>query len=388
MSSPGDGSGCEASPPRVPAALAPIREKLARGERLTREDGLALYAFPDLLAVGLLADWAAQRRHGRRVWYVRNGHLNYSNYCTLACAFFSFYRRKGTDPRPGGYEMSLEEVFAAAERIAATGATELHVVGGLHPDLPFSYYVEMLRGLKARFPKLGLKCFTAVEVYHLAKIARLSPVETLTALKEAGLDTLPGGGAEVLDDGVRARICKGKETSAEWLDLHRQAHRLGIRSNATLLHGHVETPAEKVAHLLKLRELQDETDGFLAFLPLPYHPDGNALKVKRGPSAYAELREFAVARLLLDNFPHVKAYWVAAGVGTAQLALSFGASDLDGTVLDEKVYHMAGAGSPRGLSVEELELLIREARREPAERDHLYRQVRRSKAGEAKDWVV
>jgi aminodeoxyfutalosine synthase len=387
MSSPGEALENKEVPPNVPAGLAPIREKLARGERLTREDGAALYAFPGLLAVGLLADWAARRRHGRTVWYVRNGHLNYSNYCTLACAFCSFYRRKGTDARPGGYEMSLDEVFAAAERIAATGATELHLVGGLHPDFPFSYYVEMLRGLKARFPKLGLKCFTAVEVYHLAKLARLAPAETLAALKEAGLDTLPGGGAEVLDDGVRARICKGKETSEEWLDLHRRAHRLGIRSNATLLHGHVETPAQKVAHLLYLREVQDETGGFLAFLPLPYHPEGNALKIEQGPSAYAELREFAVARLMLDNFPHVKAYWVAAGVGTAQLALSFGASDLDGTVLQEKVYHMAGAETPQGLSVEELERLIREARREPAERDHLYRRVKRA-GSRTEDWVV
>jgi len=350
-----------------------IRDKLERGERLSREDGLALYACGDLLALGRLADAVARRLHGRKVCYVRNGHINYSNYCTLSCAFCSFYRRKGKDRRPGGYEMSLGQIFAEAERIQATGATELHIVGGLHPDFPFAYYTDMLRGLRSRFPRLGLKCFTAIEIYHLAALAKRSTTETLAELKAAGLDTLPGGGAEILDDAIRQRICKGKETSAEWLELHRQAHRLGIRSNATMLHGHYETPAQRVDHLLKLRDLQDETGGFLAFIPLSYHPEGNALKVERAPSGLAELREFAVARLLLDNISHIKAYWVTTGLGIAQLALRFGATDLDGTVLRERIYHMAGSQTPQGLTVEELRSRIREAGCEPVERDHLYR---------------
>lgn len=362
--------------PVVPDALLPVVRRLTGGERLTREDGLALYACPDVLAVGRLADAVARRMHGGKVYYVRNGHINYSNYCTLACAFCSFYRHKGRDSRPGGFEMSLEEVFAAAERIRATGATELHVVGGLHPDFPFTYYTDMLRGLRTRFPKLGLKCFTAVEVHHLAALAGRSPRETLAALKDAGLDALTGGGAEILDDAVRARICRGKETSAEWLALHREAHRLGIPSNATMLHGHYETPAHRVEHLLKLRELQDETGGFLAFVPLSYHPRGNALKLDRAPGALAELREFAVARLMLDNVPHVKAYWVTVGIGVAQLALRFGATDLDGTVLEERIHHMAGSQTPQGLTVAELERRIREAGCLPVERDHLYRCVK------------
>jgi aminodeoxyfutalosine synthase len=354
--------------------LAGIHAKLARRERLTRDDGLALHACPDVLALGRLADTVARRMHGRNVYYVRNGHINYSNSCT----FCSFYRRKEKDRRPGGYEMSLEQVFAEAERVHATGATELHIVGGLHPDFPFSYYTDMLRGLRARFPKLGLKCFTAIEIYHLAGLAKRSLTETLAELKDAGLDTLPGGGAEILDDAIRERICKGKETSAEWLELHRQAHRLGIRTNATMLHGHYETPAHRVEHLLKLRELQDETGGFLAFIPLSYHPEGNALKVDRALSGLAELREFAVARLMLDNFPHVKAYWVTTGLDVAQMALRFGATDLDGTVLRERIYHMAGSQTPQGLTVTELERRIREAGCEPVERDHLYRTVTKS----------
>jgi len=363
--------------PDVPGELEPIRARLIAGEQLTREDGLSLYASNDVMAVGRLADAVAQRLHGNTVYYVRNGHINYSNYCTLGCTFCSFYRRKGNDARPGGFELSLEQVFASAERIHATGATELHIVGGLHPDFPFSYYIDMLRGLRKRFPILGLKCFTAVEIYHLAGRAKLSTRETLMALKDAGLDALTGGGAEILNDEIRDRICKGKETSAQWLALHREAHQLGIRTNATMLHGHFETPAHRVEHLLKLRTLQDETNGFLAYIPLTYHPKGNALKVKHTPGALAELREFAVARLLMDTMPHVKAYWITVGIGVAQLALRFGATDMDGTVLEERIHHMAGSQAPQGMTVTELEERIREAGRVPVERDHLYRRVSR-----------
>lgn len=374
-------------PPEVGAELAPVRAKLAAGKRLEKADGLALYAAKNLLGLGRLANWHARRRHGRSVYYVSNGHINYSNFCTLSCAFCSFFRRKGRDRRDGGYEMTLEQVFDEAERIAARGATEVHVVGGLHPDFPFEYYIGMLKGIRARHPKLGLKCFTAIEIYHLATLAKLSPAETLAALKEAGLDSLPGGGAEILDDELRKIICRGKETSAEWLDLHRAAHKLGIPSNATMLHGHYETIEQRVEHLLQLRALQDETGGFMAYIPLSYHPDNNPLKVERGPSGAAELRTYAVSRLLLDNVPHVKSYWVMLGLHIAQLALSYGASDFDGTVVQEKIYHMAGATTPQELTVADLHRLIREAGGEPVERDHLYRRIRRGTKGPL-DWEV
>jgi aminodeoxyfutalosine synthase len=323
------------APPRVARGLESIRDKAAAGARLSREDGLALFAHPDILSIGALAQWSAIQRHGKRVYYVVNGHINYSNFCTLSCAFCSFYRRKGKDRREGGYEMNLEEVFHHADRIASGGATEIHIVGGLHPDFPFSYYTEMLRGIRKRHPRVGLKAFTAIEIYHLSTLANLSPSETLAALKEAGLDSLPGGGAEVLDDGLRKVICAGKETSAEWLDLHRQAHKLGIRSNATLLYGHLESHAQRVDHLLQLRELQDETGGMLAFIPLSYHPENNVLKVERGPSGFDEVRTYAISRLLLDNVPHVKAYWIMLTVPVAQVTLAYGATDFDGTVLQE-----------------------------------------------------
>jgi aminodeoxyfutalosine synthase len=375
------------APAHVSDELLPICEKLSRGERLTRDDGLLLFRSSDVLGLGALATWQARQKHGQRVCYVVNGHINYSNYCTLSCAFCSFYRRKGKDKRPGGYEMPLEQVLTQADEIAASGATEIHVVGGLHPDFPFSYYVDMLKGIRQKHPKIGLKCFTAIEILHLASTAKLSARETLIALKEAGLDSLPGGGAEVLDDDVRKRICAGKETSVEWLDVHRAAHQLGIPSNATLLYGHVETIEHRVDHLLKLRQLQDETGRFLAFVPLSYHPENNPLKIEHGPSALDSARTCAVSRLLLDNFPHVKAYWITLSVPLAQVMLGYGATDVDGTVLQEKIYHMAGAQSPQSLSAAQLQRLVREAGCEPYERDHLYRAVRRTTPG-GREWDV
>jgi aminodeoxyfutalosine synthase len=373
--------------PAVTAELETIREKVLSGRRLSREDGLQLLRTPDVLGLGALAQWSARAKHGRRVYYVVNGHINYSNYCTLSCAFCSFYRRKTKDRRAGGYEMDIEEVMRHADDIAAGGGTELHIVGGLHPDFPFSYYTDMLRNIRQRHPRVGLKCFTAIEIYHLATLAKLSPRETLEALKEAGLDTLPGGGAEILNDGARDKICRGKETSAEWLDLHRQAHRLGIQSNATLLYGHVETFEQRIDHLLQLRELQDETRGFLAFIPLSYHPDNNMLKIEHGPSAIDEVRMYAVSRLMLDNFPHIKSYWVMLSIPVAQITLAYGASDFDGTVLQEKIYHMAGSQTPQALTVADLQRLIGEAGGEAIERDHLYRHIQRGGNGPL-DWHV
>lgn len=371
--------------PKVSAELEPIREKVLKGERLSREDGLLLYRSRDIAGLGLLAQHVARKKHGNRVQYVVNGHINYSNYCVLSCAFCSFYRRKGKDRRAGGYEMSLEETLKNADIIAAGGATEIHSVGGLHPDFPFDYYTGMLRGMRKAHPHVGLKFFTAIEIYHLASIAKLSPRETLVALKEAGLDTLPGGGAEILDDTLRKKICAGKETSAEYLDLHRTAHNVGIKSNATMLYGHYENIEHRIDHLLQLRGLQDETNGFLAFIPLSYHPDNNVLKVEHGPSGLDEVRTYAVSRLMLDNFPHIKAYWIMLSIAIAQITLAYGASDFDGTVLQEKIYHMAGSQTPQALTVNDLQRLIREAGGEPFERDHLYRRVVRGNNGPT-DW--
>lgn len=360
---------------RVSAELEPLREKVLRGERLSREEGAVLYRTRDIAGLAAMAQHVSRTKHGNRVQYVVNGHINYSNYCVLSCAFCSFYRRKGKDRRAGGYEMPLEEVLTNADTIAAGGATEIHSVGGLHPDFPFDYYTGMLSGIRKKHPKVGLKFFTAIEIYHLASIAKLSPRETLAALKEAGLDTLPGGGAEILDDGLRKKICAGKETSAEWIDLHRTAHQLGIKSNATMLYGHYESIEQRIDHLIQLRTLQDETNGFLAFIPLSYHPDNNVLKTEYGPSGLEEVRTYAVSRLMLDNFPHVKAYWIMLSIPIAQITLAYGASDFDGTVLQEKIYHMAGSQTPQGLTVKDLQRLIREAGGEPVERDHLYRKV-------------
>jgi aminodeoxyfutalosine synthase len=378
-------TAAELEAPIVEAELEPVREKVLGGTRLSREDGALLFRTRDLPGLGALAHFAARRKHGRTVQYVVNGHINYSNYCTLSCAFCSFYRRKGKDRRAGGYEMPLDEVFRNADAIAAGGATEIHSVGGLHPDFSFDYYTGMLRGIRQRHPRVGLKFFTAVEIYHIASMAGLSPRETLIALKEAGLDSLPGGGAELLDDGLRKKICAGKETSAEWLALHRTAHELGIPSNATMLYGIGETPEQRVDHLLQLRALQDETNGFLAFIPLSYHPENNVLKTEHGPSGAEEVRTYAASRLLLDNIPHIKAYWIMLSIPVAQVTLAYGASDFDGTVLQEKIYHMAGAQTPQGLTVAQLQRLIREAGGIPQERDHLYRHITRGSGGPL-DW--
>lgn len=372
--------------PRVAPELAPIRDKVLRGARLSRDDGLLLLQTDDLFGVGALARHAARRLHANRVFYVVNGHINYSNYCTLGCSFCSFSRRKDADSRGGGYELGVSQAVSRADEIAARGATEIHCVGGMHPGLPFEYYLSLLREIRRRHPRVGLKFFSASEVLHLSKIGGASVKDTLLALREAGLDTLPGGGAEILDDGLRAKLCPGKESSAQWLDTHRTAHRLGIRSNATMLYGHVETVPQRVDHLLQLRTLQDETGGFLAFVPLSFHPANNALGLEHGPSAPDELRTHAVARLMLDNFPHVKAYWITLTVPVAQIALAYGATDFDGTVLQEEVHHAAGAAAPQALTVRDLQRLIREAGCEPVERDHLYRRIARGNA--PLDWRV
>lgn len=356
------------------AALAAIAAKVEAGERLTREEGIALLGCRDLLLLGRLADLAARRATGEEVYFVNNAHINYTNVCVLRCAFCGFARRPGA---AGAYTLALEEVEARAAAFAARGARELHIVGGLHPDLPLEFYEEMLARLRARLPHVHLKAFTAVEVDHFARVSGLPVEEVLARLRAAGLGSLPGGGAEVFAPRVRRRLCRPKISGERWLAVHRAAHRLGIPSNATILFGHIETAAERVDHLLALRALQDETGGFQCFVPLPFHPEGARVAGAAGPTGYDILRMVAVSRLLLDNFRYVKAYWVALTPKLAQLALRFGANDLDGTVREERIYHSMGSTSPQGQEEDELVRAIVRAGRRPVERDGRYRPVRR-----------
>jgi aminodeoxyfutalosine synthase len=349
-----------------------IARKVDPGERLTREEGLALFRTAEVHRLGRLADAVRRRRHGRKAYYVVNRHINYSNVCVDSCLFCAFARKRG---REGAYEWDLEEIFRRAEDLTRMGATELHIVGGHHPDFPFSYYTGMIRGLKERHPGVTLKAFTAAEIQHFRDLFGMSVERILTELKEAGLGMLPGGGAEVFSQRVERKLFREKGDAQSWLTVHRTAHRLGLRSNATLLYGHIETDEEKVEHLLLLRGLQDQTGGFLSFIPLAFHPENTPMEKLPAPTGIDELRHVAVARLMLDNFEHVKAYWPMMGVATAQIALSYGADDIDGTVVEEKIYHMAGARTPQGVSVEDLERLILESGHEPVERDAFYNPV-------------
>jgi len=356
--------------------LKPIAAKVLRGERLSHEDGVALYRSPDLLAVGWLANHVREKRHGNVTYFNVNRHINPTNVCVAHCKLCAF----GRDPNaPGAYTFALEEIYQRAEQGVREGATEFHMVGGLHPDLPFEYFLDMIRGLKQRCPTVHLKAFTMVEVGYFARIAKLSIKETLQKMKDAGVDSLPGGGAEIFHPRVRKLICDHKVSGQMWLSIARQAHELGLHSNATMLYGHVETEEERVDHLLKLRELQDQTHGFVTFIPLAFHPDNTALSHIPKPTGYDDLRNIAVSRLLLDNFAHIKAYWIMLTPAIAQIALRFGANDLDGTVVEEKIYHDAGAVTSEFTSRADLERLIRAAGRIPVERDTLYNPVDRSK---------
>jgi len=356
--------------------LKPIAEKVLAGERLSMDDGIALYRSPDLLAVGWLANHIREKRHGNVTYFNVNRHINPTNVCVAHCKLCAF----GRDPdAPGAYTFALEEIYQRAEQGVREGATEFHIVGGLHPDLTFDHYLEMVRGLKQRCPSVHIKAFTMVEVHYFARIAKLSIEDTLRKMKEAGVDSCPGGGAEIFHPRVRKIICDHKTSGQMWLSTAKKAHEAGLRSNATMLYGHVETEEERVDHLLKLRELQDETHGFVAFIPLAFHPENTALSHIPKPSGYADLRNIAVARLLLDNFDHIKAYWIMLSPSIAQIALRFGANDLDGTVVEEKIYHDAGARTSEFTPRAELERLIRAAGRVPIERDTLYRPVDRSK---------
>jgi aminodeoxyfutalosine synthase len=353
--------------------LGDVVEKLNTGERLAFEDGVRLFDCPDLLAIGWLANREREKRHDGRTYYNFNIRLEATNVCVASCLFCSFARLRPGDP--GSYTMSLEQAWDKLRERAHQPLTEIHVVNGLHPELPFDYYLDMLRGFKRIRPGIHLKCFTAVEIAFFADLYKMSDEQVLRELQAAGLDSLPGGGAEVFAERVRRKICHDKCGADRYLAIHKIAHALGMRTNVTMLYGHIETKEERVDHMLRARALQDETGGFQAFIPLAFHPDNNQMRKLPAPSATDTLRVHAVSRLMLDNIPHVKAFWIATGVEVAQVALWFGVDDLDGTVQEEKIYHMAGARTPEAMTTTAIRRLIRAAGRDPIERDTLYNVV-------------
>ena len=378
--------------------LRDLYDKVAAGERISEADALRLFESRDLNAVGAIADLARQKKVGNRASYIINRYVNYSNYCILSCQFCSFARKKRD---ADGFQFSVEEIVQKAREALKLGITELHIVGGLHPSLPFSYYTDMLKALSAlndgssrreeahaeirnsqslltsaATPKLYLKCFTAIEILHLAWLAKKSVEQTLTELKAAGLDSLTGGGAEIFRKEVRSAIAKGKESAEEYLEVHRTWHRLGGRSTCTMLYGHVESLADRVDHLRQLRALQDETHGFVGFVPLAYQPQDNDIPVEKPPTGFDSLRTIAVSRIYLDNFDHITAYWVGLGLKLAQVALSYGADDLHGTIIEEHIFHMAGATSPQLQTETEMVKTIREAGRTPVQRNTFYEPIK------------
>ncbi len=361
-------------------ALRPIADMLQRGARLSREDAELLFRSPDLLGIGYLADAVNRARNGDRVTFAANQHINPTNICVLrtTCTFCGYAR---LPKEAGAYRYTLDQVLAESDRADGTITREFHIVGGLDMQAGLAYYTEMFRALKARHPQVHIKALTAVEIAHIARIEKMSHEAVLAALREAGLDTLPGGGAETFSAAVRAQIAGKKLGGAEYIEVHRTAHRLGIRSNCTMLYGHVESIADRIEHLAMLRDLQDDTGGFLAFIPLAYHPDDNALGEQLGrqgtaTTGFDDLRTLAVGRLFLDNFQHVKSHWIMVTPALTQLALHFGVNDIEGTVVREKIYHAVGARTPQGMTLEALLGLIRGAGKQPVERDALYQVVR------------
>jgi aminodeoxyfutalosine synthase len=371
-------------------ALRPIAGKVLAGEALSAADGVALYASRDLHGIGRLADLIRRRLHGSRAYYNRNRHINYTNICALSCKFCSFYRKRGEE---GAYEMPVEQVVATARAAQEAGAREVHIVGGLHPWLKFDYYTDMLRGIRSACPDLHIKAFTAIEIIHFSRIARLSVREVLIALREAGLGSMPGGGAEIFDDRVHDEAFRGKVRADKWFEVHRTAHSLGIFTNATMLYGHVETPEQRIGHFIKLRELQSESlasahraagsgggaNGqnsarayFNCMIPLSFIPQGSELGHLPGPTGLTDLKTLAIARLMLDNIAHIKAFWIMQGVGLSQIALNWGCDDLDGTVVWYDITKQQGSSVHQELHVNEIRRLIREAGFEPVERDTLY----------------
>lgn len=353
------------------AGLGEIRDKVLAGERLSFEDGMTLYTTPDIGAIGALANVVRERLHGDYTYFNRNQHINATNVCEATCIFCSFSRLKTGDP--GAYTMSIREALSRLEVLRDAFITEVHIVNGLNPDLPFSYYTDLLQALKRERPDLHIKGFTAVEIHYYAEKYGMSYEEVLLAFRDAGLDSLPGGGAEIFAPRARRKLCHDKVDTDGWLEVHRVAHRLGFRSNATMLFGSIEKLEERVDHMERLRQLQDETGGFQTFIPLKYHHENNRLGKLKETTGWDCLRTLAIGRLYLDNFAHVKAYWPMMGTQIAQLSQNYGVSDIDGTVREERIYHMAGAKTPQSLTRTDLVSMIRRAGRIPVERDTLYR---------------
>ena len=355
------------------SGLQEVKLKLDDGIRLSLADGVRLFECPDLQAVGWLANRERERRYGAQTFFNHNLRLEATNVCVASCLFCSFARLQPGDS--GAYTMSLEQAWQKLRDRGDQALTEVHVVNGLHPDLPFDYYTKLLKGFKDIRPDIHLKCFTAVEIAFFADLYGKTDEQVLLELIDAGLDSLPGGGAEVFSERVRQKICHDKCGTTRWLGIHATAHRLGMKSNVTMLYGHIETVEERVDHMLRARALQDETGGFQAFIPLAFHPENNQMKKLPAPTAIDSLRVHAVARLMLDNIPHVKAFWIATGLEVAQTSLWFGVDDLDGTVQEERIYHMAGASTPEAMTPEQIGVLICDAGRQPIERDTLYNVV-------------
>ena len=352
------------------AGLGDILDKVRAGKRLDLDDGKRLYETPDVLALGYMANIVRERLNGNQTYFIYNQHINYSNICTNLCKFCAFGKEKEHEL---AYEMSVEDIKTKVRERLDEPINEIHMVGGIHPDLPYSYYLDALRGIKEVRPDIHIQAFTCVEIYHLAELAGKSVGDTLEELKEAGLGSIPGGGAEVFSPRIRELTCEKKLSGEGWLDVAKTAHRHGLHTNATMLYGHIETIEERLEHFDMLRKAQDETNGFLAFIPLAFHPKNTEMSNHSKTSGIEDLRNVAVARLMLDNFPHIKAYWVMIGPKMAQVALSFGADDMDGTVKEEVITHMAGAETDQAIGHKTLIRLIEEAGRKPVERDTLYK---------------
>ena len=354
--------------------LENIRAKIETGTRISDTEALALFECDDLIAVGELAALTNRRANGDKVYFNVNRHINYSNICVNRCTFCAFSREH--EDEDGGYTLALNDILQRAADASAAGATEIHMVGGLHPDLPFDFYLEIMAAIKADNPKLHVKAFTAVEIDYFARLTGQSPTDVITALKAAGLDSMPGGGAEIFAADVRRQICPEKITGERWLEVTEQIHQTGLKTNATMLFGHVEAYADRVDHLSRLRQLQDRTGGFQAFIPLAFQPDNTRVPGAKGVGGVDALKTLAVSRIYLDNFRHIKAYWVMLGLKVSQVSLAFGVNDIDGTVVEEQIGHDAGADSPQQLSKDQLVTLIHKAGKQPVERDTLYNEIR------------
>ncbi|HEY8650673.1 MAG TPA: aminofutalosine synthase MqnE [Chthoniobacterales bacterium] len=362
----------------IPEQLRPIAEKIEARQRISDEDALVLYRSTDLNALGVMASAVRERKNGNYATYIHNRYVNYSNICVLSCQFCAFAAKKRD---AHAFEYASDEIIRAVAEALPLGITEVHMVGGLHPTLKKDWYLNLLRGLRALDPALHIKAFTAIEVRHLAqRIFRVSIRDTLELLRDTGLDSITGGGAEIFDAVVRDELCRGKETAAEWLDVHRTWHQMGGRSTCTMLYGHIESAAQRVDHLRQLRELQDETHGFTGFIPFAFEPQTTILSHIKPATAFDQLRNLAVSRIYLDNIDHLTAYWISMGLPLAQVSLSYGVDDLHGTIMEEKIFHMAGARTPQEQTVATLQRVIREAGREPVQRDSYYNRLLTSPA--------